>query len=50
MVKRCEAIGCTKRSTFDAAGGKGRFCVEHKLEGMEDVKNKRWLHQAEPRF
>ena len=23
------------------AGGKGRFCVEHKEEGMEDVKHKR---------
>ena len=41
MGKLCEAAGCTKRSSFDVAGGKGRFCVEHKLEGMMDVKSKR---------
>ena len=32
---------CGTRATFDVAGGKGRFCAEHKAEGMEDVKHKR---------
>ena len=42
MVKKCKhAAGCTKQPAFDVAGGKGRFCVEHKAEGMADVRNKR---------
>jgi hypothetical protein len=39
--KRCEAAGCDKRPTFDAPGGKGRFCAAHAAAGMVDVKSKR---------
>ena len=42
----CEAAGCTKRPCFDVAGGKGRFCTNHKAEGM-DVNGSVWLRRLE---
>ena len=43
----CEAAGCTKRPCFDVAGGKGRFCTNHKAEGMVDVKGSVWSRRLE---
>ena len=45
MTKRCEHNGCNSITpSFDVDGGKGRFCVKHKEEGMIDVNNKRCEH------
>ena len=47
MVKKCEEAGCDKQPAFnlpfDSNGvkGKGRWCAEHKREGMIDVKHLR---------
>ena len=54
MTRRlCEHDGCNKRQSFDMEGGKGRFCVKHKEDGMVDVKNKRCEHaecSSQPSF
>jgi len=44
--KRCEGKNdndtpCTSQPAFDIEGGKGRFCADHKKDGMINVKSKR---------
>ena len=39
--------GCTKQPCYGAAGDlRASRCAAHKLEGMEDVKNKRCGHEG----
>jgi hypothetical protein len=39
--KKCEEDGCTKQPAFNTKGeSKGRFCADHKQDGMVDVKTK----------
>ena len=39
--RQCLHAGCSKRPVFNLHGQtKGKFCVDHKLPGMIDVKNK----------
>eukprot|EP00962_Isochrysis_galbana_P011311 scaffold3167_cov105-Isochrysis_galbana.AAC.3 len=41
-IKQCEAAGCNRIPSFGRLGeARGRFCAEHRLPGMEDVKNKK---------
>jgi hypothetical protein len=45
--KQCEHDGCTKvNPVFDVDGGHGRFCAEHKENGMKDVKSKQCEHEG----
>ena len=40
--KQCEHLGCNKNHFFNVPGIKfGRFCSEHKKEGMVDIRSKR---------
>jgi hypothetical protein len=36
----CIGMNCQKRATFGVPGQKAKFCVEHKLPEMDNVKNK----------
>ena len=43
----CELPGCKKRSAFNVLNSKtGRFCSEHKEEGMEDVTTTKCGHPS----
>uniref|UniRef100_A0A7S4DCB4 EsV-1-7 n=1 Tax=Heterosigma akashiwo TaxID=2829 RepID=A0A7S4DCB4_HETAK len=43
--KRCKQAGCGKRPSFDFKGEQGgKFCAQHKLQGMVDVKHKTCEH------
>ena len=40
--KKCERSGCNKRPTFNFDGERtGRFCAQHKLDGMVNVTDKK---------
>lgn len=41
-TKQCEAAECNRIPSFSRPGEvRGRFCAEHRLPGMEDVKNQK---------
>jgi len=45
--KKCNNAGCIKHPVFNIPTEKyGKFCFEHKLENMIDVKNKRCNHDG----
>ena len=45
--KRCEHEGCTSQPAFNLpTERRGRFCKDHKLEGMVDVHSKRCEHEG----
>lgn len=42
MTKRCQAVGCPKRPTYNFEGEtKAIYCSEHKEPKMVNVKSKR---------
>mmetsp|Transcript_52041 Transcript_52041/g.89585 ORF Transcript_52041/g.89585 Transcript_52041/m.89585 type:complete len:121 (+) Transcript_52041:162-524(+) len=45
LISRCEHEGCTKNPNFNNEGeGRGRFCEEHRQQGMVDVEPKKCEH------
>ena len=44
----CAHNGCKTNPLFDFPGGKGKYCVVHKLPDMVDVKHKRCEHEGCP--
>ena len=47
MPSKCEHDGCEKRPVFNVRGAKkGRYCADHKLPGMVDVKNPHCEHEG----
>jgi len=44
-MTKCEHVGCKKHPNFNYQGQiRSRFCAEHKLENMIDIKNKQCEH------
>jgi hypothetical protein len=47
MPRKCEQEGCMKQSYFNYEDQtKARFCGDHRLPGMLDIKNKRCEHEG----
>jgi hypothetical protein len=42
----CKGLDCKTRASFDAPGGKGRYCKKHKTAEMIDVKHTRCEHDG----
>ena len=47
MPAECKHNGCTKRPNFNHPGEtRGKYCSEHKREGMVDVVHKQCAHDG----